>query len=504
MITSPRPPLSRLLGYLLLGIGACAPLVADEASATRRFDLAKGNEAQLIAFVKGMPKGADLHNHLTGAVYAETILDAAIKSDLYFDPGPCVFIRKAVPGAVPAKELLTNRPLAEKMLDVSSMRGWHPAQESGEAHFFGAWSHLEVPLGPTAAFVEILLRARSQNLQYLELMAPVAPGAARAAALANPPAVEDLDQALALMRPRFPALIAATRSNLDFQDSLLAQLTSEKAPITGGGGPVNCRYIFTVNRTLPNSDFFAAMACGMALVQADPRVVAVNILAPEDNTMARQNFDAQMKIIDFLWHRLGEPNLSLHAGELSLANSPVEVMNSRIRKSVELGHARRIGHGVSIAWEDNLPELLRELKSRHVAVEICLSSNEAILGISGDRHPFNLYRAAGVPMSLNTDDEGISRSNITMEFVRAIRSYNLSYQEVKTLVRNSLEYSFLPGPSLYADGDYAQLRPGFSDLRKPGWAPSPKVREQMAASGKAFDKLSMEVRLEQAFMAFEE
>src|SRR5688572_6576004 len=85
------------------------------------------------------------------------------------------------------------------------------------------------------------------------------------------------------------------------------------------------------------------------------------------------------------------------------------------RTSIETGHARRIGHGVSIAWEDDLPGLLKKMKADGVAVEVCPSSNASILGTEGDRHPSRLYRRAGVPVTLNTDDEGISRSNLTME-----------------------------------------------------------------------------------------
>jgi adenosine deaminase len=301
------------------------------------------------------------------------------------------------------------------------------------------------------------------------------------------------------MQTRFPALISAAKAQMDKQDEKIAESVGVKPPITGVAGPINFRYVYSVNRNMPDADFFAQMACGMALAQADKRVAAVNILAPEDYTMARQNFDAQMRMIDFLWQRLGRPNLTLHAGELTLAISPVEVMRCRIRKTIELGHARRIGHGVSIAWEDDLPGLLKEMRQKRTAVEICLTSNAGILGVSGDRHPFNLYREAGVPVTLNTDDEGVSRSNITMEFVRAIRTYGLSYADVKKLARNSIEYSFLPGESLYVNGDYSKLRPEFAGVRSPNWAPTPHTQKLMAAS----DKLAVEVRSERAFVDFE-
>jgi adenosine deaminase len=237
----------------------------------------------------------------------------------------------------------------------------------------------------------------------------------------------------------------------------------------------------------------------MALSQADPRIAAVNIAQPEDDFASRRDFDRQMEIIDFLWNRLGHPRLTLHAGELTLDNSPVEVMRSRIRRTIERGHASRIGHGVSVAWEDNLPGLLAEMKRDGIAVEICLTSNDGILGVSGSKHPFNLYRRAGVPLTLNTDDEGVSRSNLTMEWVRAVESYDLSYAELKDLARNGIEYSFLPGSGLYEGRDYTRLRRGFKGIHQRDWTPGEAARQEMASSA----KLAIEVRLERAFVEFE-
>jgi adenosine deaminase len=57
----------------------------------------------------------------------------------------------------------------------------------------------------------------------------------------------------------------------------------------------------------------------------------------------------------------------------------------------------------------------------------------------------------GVPVALATDDEGVSRSDMTYEYLRAVESYHLSYGDLKRLARQSLEHSFLPGQSLWAD-----------------------------------------------------
>jgi adenosine deaminase len=64
-----------------------------------------------------------------------------------------------------------------------------------------------------------------------------------------------------------------------------------------------------------------------------------------------------------------------------------------------------------------------------------------------------LYRQYGVPVALSTDDEGVSRIDITHEYVRAAETYGLTYSDLKQMARTSLEHSFLPGVSLWSAKD---------------------------------------------------
>jgi adenosine deaminase len=104
-------------------------------------------------------------------------------------------------------------------------------------------------------------------------------------------------------------------------------------------------------------------------------------------------------------------------------------------------------------YENQPYDLMKEMAAKHVMVEINLTSNDVILGIAGNSHPFPLYRKFGVPVALSTDDEGVSRIDLTHEYVRAVQTYNLRYADLKKLVRTSLEHAFLPGPSLWAMPD---------------------------------------------------
>ena len=104
-------------------------------------------------------------------------------------------------------------------------------------------------------------------------------------------------------------------------------------------------------------------------------------------------------------------------------------------------------------YEEHPHQLMKEMAAKHVMVEINLTSNDVILGVSGKQHPLPLYRMFAVPVALSTDDEGVSRIDLTNEYVRAVQSYGLTYADLKKMVRTGMEHAFLPGKSLWAGID---------------------------------------------------
>ena len=63
------------------------------------------------------------------------------------------------------------------------------------------------------------------------------------------------------------------------------------------------------------------------------------------------------------------------------------------------------------------------MADKGVLVEINPTSNAGILGVTGKHHPFATYRSYGVPVALSTDDEGVSRIDLTHEYVRAVEMF---------------------------------------------------------------------------------
>jgi hypothetical protein len=237
--------------------------------------------------------------------------------------------------------------------------------------------------------------------------------------------------------------VSAAREALDKEGAVIQKELACGTPSALPACDVTVRYLYQVLRGLPPEQVFAQMLTGFELASSDPRVVGLNLVMPEDWYVPMRDFNLHMRMLDYLHGIYPKVHLSLHAGELAMGLVPPEGLSFHIRHSIELGHAERIGHGVSVMDEHNAVPLLREMAKKKILVEICLTSNDVILGIKGDNHPLPVYRKYNVPVALATDDEGVSRSDMTHEYLRAMETYNLSYVDLKRMARQSLEYSFL-------------------------------------------------------------
>ena len=138
------------------------------------------------------------------------------------------------------------------------------------------------------------------------------------------------------------------------------------------------------------------------------------------------------------------------------------------------------------------------MANKNVLVEICLTSNEMILGVKGEDHPFPVYRKYGIPVTLATDDQGVARGNMTAEYQRAVETYRLSYGELKQISRQGLEHSFLPGASLWSDSRRAR-RVGACVADDPSVKPSATCQKFLDGSERA----KLQWQLESEFAKFE-
>jgi adenosine deaminase len=466
----------------------------------------------LLAFLRDMPKGGDLHNHLGGAVYAENLIDFAAQDGMCVDratsalvPAPCDAACEKDAARPAVRCSYQDQALYNVLVDAWSMRNWERGRESGHDHFFATFDKFYTTMSNHMgeSIAQAAQQAAADHLQYVELM-HTADGMQSAQLGIR----LGWNQNFAEMRDRLLAgglndVVAATRAKLDDDETKLRETLRCGTPHAASGCEVSVRYLYQVLRDLPPEAVFAQILLGFQLASADRRFVGLNLVTPEDWYVPMHDFDLHMKMIDYLHGVYPKAHISLHAGELSLGLVTPEGLSFHIRESVELGHAERIGHGVDVMNEHDPLSLLREMAGRKVLVEICLTSNDAILGVKGDDHPFQIYRRYHVPVALATDDEGVSRSDLTHEYLRAVQSYNLPYGDLKSMARASLEYSFLPGASLWANAQQLRMVAGCESAQVRGskekLEPSAGCQKLLTGSEKA----SLEWRLEEEFVGFE-
>jgi len=271
-------------------------------------------------------------------------------------------------------------------------------------------------------------------------------------------------------------------------------------PQADAGCSVTIRYVAQVSRNSSLGQVYAQMVTGLALANyPQSKVVATNLVQGEDGLNSMQNFSIHMQMLEFLRPLYPRARVTLHAGELAPGLVTPDGLMFHIRESVMVARAERIGHGVDIMHETDPFELLKEMARRNVMVEICLSSNDLILGVSGDRHPLATYIEYGVPVALATDDEGVARSEISMEYLKAAEDQGLGYIQLKTMARTSLQYAFIAGESLWSNSrtfvPVAQCARDVEDMK----LVSDTCRQFLASS----EKGRLQWQLEQDFDTFE-
>jgi adenosine deaminase len=489
--------------------------VGLEKRASRSLEVVRANPLALRQFLLGMPKGADLHNHLSGAVYAESWIRAAAEDHLCVDTAKLSFAKPQSSsgsgaeqpgcgdGKVPAAGAYKDQHLFDALVDAFSMRGFVPSPGvTGHDHFFDTFSKFggtdHRHLGEWID--EVATRAAGQNEQYLELMHT--PDFSHTAAIAREIGWHDDFSQLReeLLARGLRDDLALAKTGLDQAEALRLKRERCEQPDAASACRVQIRYLCQVLRGFSKEQVFAQTLLCFETASLDSRFVGINLVMPEDGYTAMADYALHMRMVGFLHGLYPKIHVSLHAGELAPGLVPYEGLCCHIRLAVEQAQAERIGHGVDIMYENSPHTLLKEMAANHVMVEISLTSNDLILGVSGKDHPFSIYRMFGVPVALSTDDEGVSRIDLTHEYVRAVQTYDLHYADLKRMVRTSLEHSFLPGASLWGAPDVFTIAVSAcsrDSLR------AEKLSSSCAAFLKSSERAQQQWELERRFRAFE-
>ena len=490
------------------------PIVASgsiaEQRAARALDSVRQNPLELRDFLMRMPKGTDLHSHLAGAVYAESWIRDGADDKLCVDLDTLsLFKTDAMTRSIPPQPVcgeenaavsraFENQHLYDSLVDAFSMRSFVPsAGASGHDHFFDAFAKFQIvdPRHTGEWLDEVSSRAAAQNEQYLELMDT--PPFVHTIQIANDLGWQD-DLAKfrqALLDHGLRDDVAVARAHWDRAEKLRNERQHCGQADASPGCNVEIRFLYQVLRGFPKQQAFAQALLGFEVASVDPRVPGINFVMPEDGYISMTDFALHMRMVDFLHGLYPKVRITLHAGEIAPGLVTYEGLCCHVRLAVDEGHAERIGHGVDVMYENRPTELMKELAAKHVMVEINLSSNDVILGVAGNSHPFPLYRKFGVPVTLSTDDEGVSRIDLTHEYVRAVQTYNLHYADVKKLARTGLEHAFLPGPSLWATpDDFSRMNAACSTDGLGAEGPTPDCATFLQSSERARQQWELERR----------
>jgi adenosine deaminase len=472
----------RVCVLFFVAIGAHSLHAAPQATAVRRsasaaeqrvashMDRIRHDPPALRAFLQALPKGADLHTHLGGAVYAESYIRWAADLPLCVDVSTFTYVEASPPpagesaaspaackdpiGQRPAALVLQDPLLYRRGIDALSTRNWLLGRAVGHDQFFDTFPRFDAvtrdrrDLSATIvgrSVAEIMRRAALQHVQHLELMLSFD----SAVDVSSAGVSWDADDQFQLLRDRMLAdgldgRVAERRRWLDAVDAETRTTLSCGTPSPMPGCDVSRRFIAIALRGMAPNQVFAEATLAFELAAADPRIAGVNLVMPEDGYIPMRDYDLHMRMFRFLRKSYPGVHVALHAGELSFGLVPPEELGLHVRRAIEVGGAQRIGHGTDVMYDVDPSGLLRDMARRRIAVEICLTSSDVILGVRGASHPLHQFLRAGVPVVVATDDEGVARSDLTNEFQRAVQDQGLSYGDLKQMSRNSIEYSFLP------------------------------------------------------------
>lgn len=442
----------------------CAPLSksvsTEDEHATAIFyeTLFEGKEpnvAMLNLFLTQMPKGGDLHHHYSGSIYAETYLEWVKAKNLLIDT--CSFKIVKESGASKCKVVTVDQLVADEVSYRKLLSLWSDKDFSNHSHeqlppdsnFFNTFGYFS-PISDQYMDIGLKLikeRAISENVSYVESM--LSRVGIKSSEYFSIDDAKILNENLrkATSQEEVNALlerISTIISNIPSFETKVQAFVSELERLHQGIDDTGftMRYQTYAVRVLDPLQVYTDLFSAYMAALKSPLIVGVNIVAPENNTVALNDYTLHMRMFHYLSNKYPQVHRSLHAGELTLGMVKPEDLSFHIFEAIHIAKAERIGHGVDLPYEQNAIALLEELKN-HAAIEINFTSNQFILGVFGNAHPYTIYSKYGVPLVISTDDSGVSRNNLTHEYMLLSSRYHPSYKTIKKYVYNSIDYSFL-------------------------------------------------------------
>jgi adenosine deaminase CECR1 len=415
----------------MMGVSLC--LAQPAISAEKWFEdfKAKATPQEMYTFLYALPKGGDLHNHLQGAIMPEWMWDATMAAEskgyVYYTKvriNNCVEYGRDEYGRTPYLLVFLNieessyKKLSDcekseykklQDLDAREKAGWLSSMTldkpwEGRDEFFQAhWGRInDLIQNPY-----IVANTTYKNMEAF-----------------GKEGVVYIEGQMGLMGYQKPD--GSLYSTDEVADIFRGMIASKEAKATG----VTLKLQNSLLRFAPNAEDQLRALYAVTDKYRD-LYVGVNMVGREDNG---KGYPLRfLPTLRELRKHYPDINLSIHAGE-------TDEPDNHIRDTLLLG-AMRIGHGVNLIRD---PETMTMMRNGPYMVEINLISNLMLEYVQNfQQHPFPEYLRIGVPVALSTDDRGMWGANMTDEYYVAVHEFNLSWEELTVLARNSLKYSFL-------------------------------------------------------------
>lgn len=439
------------------------------------FEEVRRDPLLLTTFFTAMPKGGDLHHHFSGSMYGETYWQILSDHDGWINTSTVDVDTPGVAHTLPWKRF-TALPrdarfdsLKQAFLRTVSAKDYEVSLRPSDEHFFGTFGKMSfiASFGMEQGLRELRQRAVSENVQYIETQT------GQPDMRINLPENEGWEKSLEGVSLKDSLAVFGILDKL--RDSLLAHGATHWADscrrrmaevhrnANVDDSTFMVRYQLSASRAGAPLSVYRRLLLAFEIADRDSLVVGVNLVSREDGEVSMRDYQLHMLMfahLDRSYYR--RVPYSLHAGELTAGMVRPEQLRTHITEAVMVAGARRIGHGVDIAYESAWKPLLDLMARKKIAIEINLSSNEFILKVKNEQHPVLLYFTRKVPVVISTDDAGVLRTDLTRQYVLLATRYpSLHYADIKQMVRNSIRYSFIK-PAVVKEQKLRELDAAFA------------------------------------------
>jgi adenosine deaminase len=186
------------------------------------------------------------------------------------------------------------------------------------------------------------------------------------------------------------------------------------------------RLIASLNRH--ESAELGAQVVRLAIERREQGIVGVDLAGNE------VNFPAWPFVEIFQEASRNGLHVTVHAGEWGGAGNVASAIT-------QLG-AERIGHGVRVMEDPAVVSLARE---RGATFEVCITSNyQSGVVPALSIHPLKRMLAAGLDVTINSDDPSISQITLSHEYRTACEQLGLSLEAIRERALSAARAAFLP------------------------------------------------------------